>query len=40
MLMDEEEFFTEETNCDDFTDLTMEYDDYPEFDSVEYTTDW
>lgn len=38
--MNEEDFLTEETNCEDLIDLTMEYDDYPEFDSVEYTTDW
>jgi|LauGreDrversion2_3_1035106.scaffolds.fasta_scaffold198088_2 hypothetical protein len=39
--MNDEEFFTEELNCDDqLNDLTIDYDDYPEFDSLEYTTDW
>lgn len=36
--MNEEEFFVEELSNQDYTDL--DYDDYPEFDSIEYTTDW
>ena len=39
--MQQEEFFTEEINSQEqFTDLSIDYDDYPEFDSLEYTTDW
>ena len=39
--MEEEEFFTEEINSQEqLTDLSIDYDDYPEFDSLEYTTDW
>jgi hypothetical protein len=38
--MDEEEFFTEELNTEELTDFSIDYDDYPEFDSLEYTTDW
>ena len=39
--MEQEEFFTEEINSQEqLTDLSIDYDDYPEFDSLEYTTDW
>lgn len=39
--MDEENFFTEDLDLDDQSnDLSIDYDDYPESDYIEYTTDW
>lgn len=39
--MDEEEFIAEDIDLDDqFNDMSIEFDDYPEFDCIEYTTDW
>jgi len=38
--MDEEEFFTEEIQSQIEYIPEIDYDDYPEFDSLEYTTDW
>lgn len=39
--MDEEEFFGIITeNTDLFLGEELEYDDYGEIDSLEYTTDW
>jgi hypothetical protein len=39
--MNEEEFFFENFDLDEqFNDISIEFDDYPESDSIEYTTDW
>lgn len=38
--MDEEEFFAEEMESQPEQTVEIDYDDYPEFDSLEYTTDW
>jgi len=39
--MDEEEFFTEDIDLDDqINDMSIDFDDYPESDFIEYTTDW
>lgn len=37
--MDEEEFLAEDNDLDDQFN-TVEFDDYPELDFIEYTTDW
>ena len=38
--MNEEEFFTEEMESEPQYNVEIDYDDYPEFDSLEYTNDW
>jgi hypothetical protein len=38
--MNEEEFFAEEIQSQTEPIVEIDYDDYPEFDSLEYTTDW
>jgi len=39
--MNEEDFLTEElSQTTELIEFSLDYDDYPEYDSIEYTTDW